>query len=664
MKTHSCRSYYSRLLYRDRFVLTGTILMILSALVLIARELIRNRILLAEIDIIMSPLFIQEKFLTYVPVVMAGMMLISYEYSSLFKRKKLAESVEAIEKGYERNLAYTFYTLLKLVVFVFAFFTVLLLFFTRDFAFTYPKFLLYLLKSQFIYYFLLPLLSVVIGLVASFSRNRLTAYLVILIFFILSTNFGYGLLLSYTSFLGPLAAHVIGLFDLCPKGLSWEPQDGYGYPAENYIIIQMLFWLCLFICLILLHIFIKKKTIGRAAATIIGLIFTVALFFIHISPASIVNMKDYGIYDSGTQDSLYYMENMQIEKQTGTEISAYDLHFSVDRLLRADVSFNYRHDIKEPFYLTLYHGFKVTSIQDESGRPLNFRQELDAIEILDPVPETGQLRMIYHGFGAKYFSNDQGIFLPANFAYYPRPGLQAIYDNEQGGFKPLFSPQPVSFAVTVDYRDQVYCNLPASGKNEFSGPAHGISLFSGLYQEEDFDGVRVLYPYFGTVFGNRRDDFIANIQPLLPSEPLLQDIKFIVYMPNMNFPSPYESMVLLPDHLMISDSAFMLTERLQIYQFLSQKYDMSFMLTVLEDKPDLFWAKVDYKIEEIEEMPEFEDFFKQDNYYRFGMVLEQAEVSQDEIVNICKSYINNDRDKRTVDEFLTDLENKYLKDSK
>jgi hypothetical protein len=91
---------------------------------------------------------------------------------------------------------------------------------------------------------------------------------------------------------------------------------------------------------------------------------------------------------------------------------------------------------------------------------------------------------------------------------------------------------------------------------------------------------------------------------------------------------------------------------------------MSFMLTVLEDKPDLFWAKVDYKIEEIEEMPEFEDFFKQDNYYRFGMVLEQAEVSQDEIVNICKSYINNDRDKRTVDEFLTDLENKYLKDSK
>ncbi len=327
MKTHSCRFYYSRLFYRDRFVFTGTILMILSALVLIARELIRNRILLAEIDIIMSPLFIQKQFLTYVPVVMAGMMLISYEYSSLFKRKKLAESVEAIEKGYERNLACTFYALLKLVVFVFAFFTVLLLFFTRDFAFTYPKFLLYLLKSQFIYYFLLPLLSVVIGLVASFSRNRLTAYLVILIFFILSTNFGYGLLLSYTSFLGPLAAHVIGLFDLCPKGLHWTPQDGYGYAAENYIIIQMLFWICLFICLILLHIFIKKKTIGRAAATMIGLIFTVALFFIHISPASIVNMKDYGIYDSGTQDSLYYMENMQIEKQTGTEISAYDLHF-------------------------------------------------------------------------------------------------------------------------------------------------------------------------------------------------------------------------------------------------------------------------------------------------------------------------------------------------
>ena len=40
---------------------------------------------------------------------------------------------------------------------------------------------------------------------------------------------------------------------------------------------------------------------------------------------------------------------------------------------------------------------------------------------------------------------------------------------------------------------------------------------------------------------------------------------------------------------------------------------MSFVLTVLRINLTL-WAKVDYKIEEIEEMPEFEDFFKQDNY--------------------------------------------------
>jgi|GEM_PF-6512618 len=85
-------------------------------------------------------------------------MLVAYEYSSLFKRKHLEESVEAIEHGYEKNLAWTSYTLFKLVVFIFVFFTALLLFLNRDFAFVYPRFLLYLLKSQFIYYFLLPLL--------------------------------------------------------------------------------------------------------------------------------------------------------------------------------------------------------------------------------------------------------------------------------------------------------------------------------------------------------------------------------------------------------------------------------------------------------------------------------------------------------------------------
>ena len=118
MKAHSCRFYYSRLFYRDRFVLTGTILMILSALVLIARELIRNRILLAEIDIIMTPLFIQKQFLTYVPAVMAGMMLIFMSTAAYLRG--VSGKCEAIEKGYERNPPILSIPV-ELVVFVFAF---------------------------------------------------------------------------------------------------------------------------------------------------------------------------------------------------------------------------------------------------------------------------------------------------------------------------------------------------------------------------------------------------------------------------------------------------------------------------------------------------------------------------------------------------------------
>ena len=491
----------------------------------------------------------------------------------------------------------------------------------------------------------------------------MTAYLVILVFFLLSTSFGYGLLLSYTGFLGPMSVHVIGLFDLWPRGLDWDFLDSYGYPAENYLIIQMLVWIFFVLFLIMLFLFFKKKTLGRALISIIGLTLTVVLFLIHISPASIVNMKDLGRYGSGSADDIYYMENIQKERKTATEILSYDLRFSVSRLLRADVSVTYRHELEEPFFLTLYHGFKVTAVQDESGRPLDFRQELDTIEILDPVPETGKLRLLYQGYGAKYFANDQGIFLPANFAYYPRPGQHAIYDKELAGFKPIFPSQPLSFTLQVTYRDQVYCNLPTSGENEFSGQAHGISLFSGLYKEEEFDGVRVLYPYFGTCFSNPRRDFLDNIQPLLSAEPMLQDTGFIAYMPNMNFPSPYEQIVLLPDHLMISGSAMHLAERIQNWQFLSQKYDLHFMINVLTEKPELFQAKFDYILSEIEEMPEFEDFFKQDKYYRLGFILEQPGVAREEIVSTCMSYINNDADQRTVDEFLLELEKEYLRDA-
>ena len=38
-------------------------------------------------------------------------------------------------------------------------------------------------------------------------------------------------------------------------------------------------------------------------------------------------------------------------------------------------------------------------------------------------------------------------------------------------------------------------------------------------------------------------------------------------------------------------------------------------------------------------------------------------VAREEIVSTCMSYINNDADQRTVDEFLLELEKEYLRDA-
>ncbi len=652
MKTRSIRSYYSKMFYKDKLILSATSLTILATFILIIRKLISFR----SMAMIQERLYIQTAFLQYVPVIMAGMMLISYEYSSLSKRKNLAECVSAIENGYQRNIAYTFYTLLKLVVVVFALFTALLIYTFREFVFNHPDFLQYLLKSQFIYYFLLPLVSVLIGIVASFTRNRLTAYLLILLFFITNLDFGRRLMISYTGFLGSWRDHVIGMFNLWPKGLSFSPLNAYGYSAENYLIIQLLFWVTFFLAFVFLSVWRKRKTVINTVLSTLCIALTILFFFIHISPASVVNMSD-GI-NSGGFDEMFYWGKPQREKTTSLEISSYDLSFDIGRQLKADVIMTYSNPNSEPFYLTLYHGFLVSDIQNEAGQSLNFQQDIDIIEVLDVLPESGKLRIIYQGSAHKYFSNDQGIYLPASFAYYPRPGMNAIFDIDHGGFKPLISLNDIAFDLAIKYKGKVYSNLPEVAENNFSGSARGISLFAGMYEEELIDDVRVIYPYLDI---NRlpENDFSLNVKPLLESEPMFAETKLVIFIPGMNHPSPYESFIVLPDHLMLRNG-LEIDYGLESWRILSGKRNLLTTLIIREDSLESFQYRYNTMVAQIEELPEFEEMFKEDIYYRLGVIFEHASISEEEIIKTCHSYINDNSDTRSEDEFLTWLESKYL----
>ncbi|HHU06906.1 MAG TPA: hypothetical protein GXZ59_01000 [Clostridiaceae bacterium] len=309
------------------------------------------------------------------------------------------------------------------------------------------------------------------------------------------------------------------------------------------------------------------------------------------------------------------------------EISSYDLSFKIDRQLKADFSFTYNNPQNDPFYLTLYHGFLVSDIQDEAGQSLNFKQDMDTVEILDPLPESGKLRFLYQGSAHKYFTNDQGIYLPASFSYYPRPGMNAIFDLEKGGFKPLISLQDIDFNLEIRYKDKVYTNLPETAENSFSGSARGVSIFAGMYEEELIDDVRVIYPYLD-IGRLPEKDYLINIKPLLNSEPMFVETKLVIYIPSMNHPSPYERYIVLPDHLMLR-SGLEMDYGLESWRILSGKHNFLTTLMILEDNPESIQYRYDGILVQIEEMPEFEEIFKANVYYRLGALFNYASISMD-----------------------------------
>lgn len=302
----------------------------------------------------------QTAIFNAVPVIMLGLIMVAFEFSFMSKNKNVEESIIGVKGGKRKHLWYVFYTLVKLVFLISLLFFALTLILCRWHAFSYPDFFRYLAKSNFIYFFLLPIIGVLFGMVVSRLNNRLSAHILILVFYVFSSEYGISVLISRFFRFGTFFTKLDTVTRLLPRSHGALPLHSYGYPAENYLLVLKLFWICLLLFVLLLSVWRRQRTVLNAIATVLSFGLAGLLLFVHLQPASYVDKVNNPIISLMREDDeFYYLSHFSVEETPSFEISSYDMNLSIDRQLIASCSLTCDKPESVPFWLTLYRGYEV-----------------------------------------------------------------------------------------------------------------------------------------------------------------------------------------------------------------------------------------------------------------------------------------------------------------
>ena len=162
----------------------------------------------------------------------------------------------------------------------------------------------------------------------------------------------------------------------------------------------------------------------------------------------------------------------------------------------------------ETYMFSLRHEYRVTSVENECGEQLNYRQEGDWIT-LQPEDARKHSKFVFHYQGAskKFYSTSQAVRLPAYLAYLPFSGKRYLFLD----FVQKYGDQDTSlvlyngpvlegpgykteYDITVDSGLKLYSNLPEIETNHFYGISDGVTLMANTFlEEEEISGVRVVH---------------------------------------------------------------------------------------------------------------------------------------------------------------------------
>lgn len=374
------------------------------------------------------------------------------------------------------------------------------------------------LKLSALYFGMSFLVAIVLGvlLAAKFRGNRLKVYSSIITLVLLNTTFTdvpfrIPRLLFDSYLVEQILYNIKDYFTLVPHelGSNFAIIPMYGFPMEPIRWVMALFWLLFSVIVILTECFVRKTT--RRPLVILGYVL-VLLSITAFSVRGSTLAMDRRVESFAYADPFYYLNNPNERFEPGIAFSVdkYDISLAVGNELHAEVIVTVSDPNLAHYDFTLYHGYKLKRVYDETG-DIPFARVGDHIRVWGR-DGSSIIGFSYSGTSPKFYANSQAIALPGYFAYYPKPGLHQIWDWDQYGYVVNTSPEESHFDLQVRSNLRIFSNLEGTDK-AFSGNANAVSVFAGMYEEVE-----------PGIFAEPLRDELAGRECLLKADAILSDV--------------------------------------------------------------------------------------------------------------------------------------------
>lgn len=341
---------------------------------------------------------------------------------------------------------------------------------------------------------ILPAVGVLFGAVLAYGAKRGIAYIIIAVVTLLSTPLAGDWCVTIYKATGFSASVLTRLFPfMTPSTMLTSSNLAYGYSLRPYRIFAYAVWILVLCAVLFFYISKERGKKKRLFSAVVCLVAGLCLLpFVFRSNSDII-YDDMNSEGAGREIS-YYERNKITPPDACPEfkITSYDMELKLSNVLHAEVKVSVSPSNLDIYGFTLYHGYKVKEVKDESGRALKFEQTGDWIEV-ESAGETSSLTFSYSGYSNTHYSNGQGAALPGTFAYYPRAGYVVCADDN--GYEYLTLDEPTQFDVKIKNRKKFFTNLNRTGKNTFSGKTTGLTIVGGFYKEDKIGDTNLVYTY-------------------------------------------------------------------------------------------------------------------------------------------------------------------------
>ena len=461
-------------------------------------------------------------------------IFISYELFHLSHKSNLNETLKTTKKGIRNTYFYQCLIIFIITSFITISIFALNLYSASHFEILTTELIIHLVLNCLLNITLVVTLASSFGFLLSLFSKKVFAYISIVFIAFFSSEIFKDIVSTLREGFGLDLYHLTDLFVIFPPNMNSMPIYAFGLSVLPYRWNAVLFWL--FMCLGFISLKLirnRKNNISKTVSTILLFTFAVVNLCFYYTPQSKV-IRDNSPYQTNFADFIYYSATYtgdEINQKADFNITGYEMDLKIRNTLSADVTVTIDKSDNEKYIFTLYHGYEVKSVTDENGNSMAFTRDNDVLTV-ESDSHTNSMRITYSGYSPRYYSNLQGICLPAGFVFYPVEGSVVLYDTESQDFIPYISENLINFDVNIDYYKNCFSNLKGTDTNSFEGTSNSLSIVSGLYKEIIVEDTRFIYPYLSG--SNNEKNFRELIIDEINPKKYNINGKSVIITPNLN----------------------------------------------------------------------------------------------------------------------------------